>query len=235
MLINSSDKDTLLWEKREADWVWERDANYGIKSNPEDAVLLYLLVWLYPLVTRFTQKHLVGFTEGQVRLLVASLLKEASSSNSLLSTTMSLYFFLIFSRAVFSFHDLLPLNCCTAFAFSSLAVTASLNRNKFVYKIFKDFQRHIGPAEWAAPFPNTNFSSSKLLTLLSCVGLELPTRKLDCFLKQIEPQKPKSFAISAFGCDGQLLLTSVERFHYSEGKVTLTKSATPLLMFSLEI
>lgn len=89
--------------------------------------------------------HLVGFTEEEVRLYVAYLLKEAASGNSLLSTTASLHFFLIFSRAVFSFHDLLPLNCCTAFAFLSLAVSASLNRNKLVYKIFKDFQRDIVP------------------------------------------------------------------------------------------
>lgn len=43
-LISSLDKDTLLWEKREADGVWERCANHSVKSEPENAILLRLFV-----------------------------------------------------------------------------------------------------------------------------------------------------------------------------------------------
>lgn len=42
-LISRLDRDTFLWEKKEADGEWERDANHGIKSDPENAILLYLL------------------------------------------------------------------------------------------------------------------------------------------------------------------------------------------------
>lgn len=43
-LISSLDRITLLWENRESDGMWEKDANHGIKLEPENAVLLYLFV-----------------------------------------------------------------------------------------------------------------------------------------------------------------------------------------------
>lgn len=39
-LINNLDRDTLLWEKREADGIWERDAKYGVKSESENPASL---------------------------------------------------------------------------------------------------------------------------------------------------------------------------------------------------
>lgn len=43
-LISSLDRDTLSWEKRGADGVWEKGENHSVKSETENAVLLYLLV-----------------------------------------------------------------------------------------------------------------------------------------------------------------------------------------------
>ena len=186
-------------------------------------------------------KHLVGFSEGQVRLLVESLLEEAPSSNSLLFATTSLYFLLIFSRAVVSFHDLVSLNCCAAFAFLSLTVTASLKGNKLVYKICKDLQRYIGSAVWASPL----FSShGKLLTSVTVYWPRVTNKETGLFLKTNTATETKKFHhlclrawwSTSVDVSGKILLfeRTTESDHYSEGKVTLIKSPTPLLMFSLE-
>lgn len=39
-LINNLDRDTPLWEKREADGVWERDAKCGVKFESENPASL---------------------------------------------------------------------------------------------------------------------------------------------------------------------------------------------------
>lgn len=177
-----------------------------------------------------------------LRLLVASLLKEASSSKSLLFTTTSLYFLLIFSRAVVSFHDLLSLNCCAAFAFLSLTVTTSLNSNKLVYEICKDLQRFIGPAVWASPLLN---SHCKLLISVTVYWPRVTNMETGLFLKTNIATETKKFHhlclrawwSTSVDISGKILLfeRTTELDHYSEGKVTLIKSPTSLLMFSLEI
>lgn len=178
----------------------------------------------------------MGFSEGQVRLLVASLLKDASSSNSLLPTNTSLYFLLIFS-----FHDLLSLNCCVAFAFLSLTVIASLNSNKLLYKICKGLQRYIGPAVWASPLLN---SHGKQLTSVAVYWPRVTSKETGLFLKISIATETKKFHhlclrawwSTSVDISGKILLfeRTTELDHYSEGKVTLIRSPTPL-MFSLKI
>lgn len=111
----------------------------------------------------------------------------------------------------------------------SLAVTASLNSNQLVYKIC------------GVPF------SAAMANLASATVYwpRLTKKETGLFLKTNVVTETKKFRhlslrvgwTTSVDINGMILLfeRTTELDHYSEGKVTVIKSPTPFLMFSLEI
>lgn len=112
-------------------------------------------------------------------------------------------------------------------------MTVSLNRNQLVYKICRDLQWGLIP--FSAAMANS-ISNSLLVKTYQKGNWAVSENQCSHRDQEVAPSL-RAWWSTSVDINGKILLfeRTTDLDHYSEGKVTVIKSPTPFLMFSLEI